>query len=373
MISAVYLRRSEKPSFFRSPRRGVAVLCALGLVCVGCWLLRGRAPQTDSPSAGTPVVPPQGVLLTFPTPQMRLSETTNPAVFMPTESGRVESALYGSVRTRKFGRSFLPAFHEGVDFAPTARDAKGRAADPVFAVAEGRVGYINRIAGNSSYGIYVVLLHGEAPGEFYTLYSHLASAADGLKFGDPVVRGTVVGKMGNSSTLGIPVQRSHLHFEFGVILNRRFDEWFRREKLKPFHGAMHGYNLAGLNPVGLFPYMNADSSFVFAEHLMAVPAAFRILVPVRAKPDYYRRYPFLWSGGEPAGALVMDVSESGVPLQARSATAEEVALSQKNKPRVLEVFVDALGRNGTRLVVREGSAWVPGRNADQWLDILLYP
>ena len=321
-----------------------------------------------------PAPPPvPGLVFGFPTAQHHLDDTNNPAVFMPTESGKIESAWYGSTRTRKFGKFFLPAFHEGVDIAPTERDSKGRAKDPVFAAADGRVGYVSRIAGNSSYGIYVVLLHKDTVGEYYTLYAHLTSAVAGLKEGDAVPHGTEIGRMGNTSTMGIPVPRSHLHFEFGTILNDRFSGWFRKEKLKPFHGNMHGYNLAGLNPMELFPYMTNGHNFVLQQYITNCPAAFQLIVPVTGKPDYYRRYPSLWIGGElSTGAMVIDVSEGKVPLQARAATEEEAASLKKNKPRVLKVFPEVLGRNGSRLIVEHDGNWALGRNGEQWLDILLY-
>lgn len=356
----------------RTNFRRVFILIAISLIAAGCWVFRKGELKLTAPSV--PEVPPPvpGQLLCFPTPQSRLDDSSNPAVFMPTESGRVESAWYGSTRTRKSGRSFLPAFHEGVDIAPVERDSRGRARDPVFAVADGRVGYISRTTGNSSYGIYIVLLHDDPLGEYYTLYSHLASAGDGLKEGDSVTRGAEIGRMGSTSTLGIPVQRSHLHFEFGTILNDRFGDWFHSKKLKPFHGRLHGWNLAGLNPAELFPYMTNGQHFVLQQHITNCPAAFRMLVPVTEKPDYYRRYPLLWSGEEPSGAMVIDVSEGGVPLRARAATGEETSMLQKNKPQVLEAFPEILGRNGMRLVVEQAGEWIPGRNSEQWVEILLY-
>jgi hypothetical protein len=93
---------------------------------------------------------------------------------------------------------------------------------------------------------------------------------------------------------------------------------------------------------------------------------------VAEKPDYYRRYPSLWIGDEPSGAMVVDVSEGKVPLQARAATEEETTSLQKKKPRVLEAFPEVLGRNGSRLVVESAGRWALSRNGEQWLDILLY-
>lgn len=352
--------------------RRLAILVAISLIVAGCWMFRSSAPKATGSEYLDERSAPPGFLFAFPTPQTRLDDIDNLEVFMPTESGKIESAWYGSTRTRKVGIFFLPAFHEGVDIAPVERDSKGRAKDPVFAVADGRVGYISRTAGNSSYGIYVVLLHNDPLGEYYTLYAHLASAGVELKEGEAVARGAEIGRVGSTSTLKIPVQRSHLHFEFGTILNDRFSDWFRKEKLKPFHRNLHGYNLAGLNPMELFPYMTNGLRFVLQPYITNCPVAFRLIVPVTEKPDYYCRYSSLWTGGDPSSAMVMDVSESGVPLQARAATEEEADSLQKNKPRVLEAFPEVLGRNGARLIVEQDGNWVPGRNAGQWLEIILY-
>jgi murein DD-endopeptidase MepM/ murein hydrolase activator NlpD len=309
-----------------------------------------------------------GRVLTYPTPQKDLEDVNDPAVFMPTGSGRVESAAYGSTRTRG-GR---PAFHEGVDIAPMERDSKGRALDPVFAVADGRVGYISRRGGNSSYGTYIVLEHTEPFGLYHTLYAHLESVSGSLKVGDEVRCGTTIGRMGNSSTLGIPVQRSHLHFELGVMLNNRFKSWLESKEMTATHGNYHGWNLVGLNPDVLFPLMKEEKPFVFEDCILNTPVAFRLVVEVKEKPEYYHRYPSLWIGDDPAGAMVVDVSESGVPLRARSASEEEKSMLGTYNSRVLEAFSEVLGRNAKRIVVPKGERWITGSNANQWLDILLY-
>lgn len=324
------------------------------------------------PMMGPPV--PAGALWTYPTPQTRLDETDNSEVYMPTASGRVESAWYGSTRTRQVGRSILPAFHGGIDIAPTVRDARGRALDPIFAVADGTVGYINPIGGNSSYGVYIVLLHPDDAGEYFTLYAHLAEAQPGLKEGDRVSRGETIGRMGNTSTISIPVQRSHLHFEFGTVLNSRFAEWYRAQELKPWHGTLHGFNLGNLNPMPLIPYMGSGRRFDLAPHVKSRSVAFRLVVPASGLPDYYVRYPVLWSGGAPRhGGWVMEVYESGTPLQARPATPDESALlAGGTTPLVLDVDEGVLGRNGRRLVIRRSGRWALGGNSERWLDILLY-
>jgi murein DD-endopeptidase MepM/ murein hydrolase activator NlpD len=276
--------------FFSTYLSWPVVCIVLGVILAVYWFMGTDAPEPDVPDPLPVAVEPvvvvhPGQVLGYPTPQTHLVETNNPAVFMPTASGRVVSAGYGSVRTRKFGKRYLAAFHEGVDIAPVARDSRGRALDPVFAVADGRVEYVSRRAGNSSYGTYVVLLHEDRAGDYFTLYAHLASVPKELQKGGRVVRGEEIGRMGHSSTLGIPVQRSHLHFEFGTILNDRFAQWLRSKEMTPTHGRAHGYNLVGLNPTELFPYMADGSSFFFEDCLAGAPVAFRLLVGANTTPD----------------------------------------------------------------------------------------
>jgi hypothetical protein len=54
-------------------------------------------------------------------------------VLMPTASGRLESAKYGSTRTIQRGSRFVASFHEAWNCAGRARPA-GIATDPVVAV-----------------------------------------------------------------------------------------------------------------------------------------------------------------------------------------------------------------------------------------------
>jgi murein DD-endopeptidase MepM/ murein hydrolase activator NlpD len=348
------------------------------VVGAGCSLiLQGRSSELCSDGHSSEVTMPEfvvkdGLLFSYPTAQTQLENPEDSTVFMPTASGKVESAAYGSSRTGKFGSRYLAKFHEGVDIAPLERDAKGRAQDVVFAVADGRVGYISRRAENSSYGTYVVLLHEDRLGEFYTLYAHLSSVPEELSAGDPVTRGTPIGQMGSTSTLGIPVQRSHLHFEFGTQVNSRFDDWLRSKKMTRTHGVMHGWNLVGLNPAELFPAMKEQTHFVFESCIFETPVAFRLIVKGNEKPDYYCRYPTLWIGDAPGEAMVLEVSEGGVPLRGRSATEDELISLGSQRSQVLEAFPDVLGRNGKRLVISKGDRWVAGANLSQWLEILLY-
>lgn len=89
--------------------------------------------------------------------------------------------------------------HRGVDYAaPTGT--------PVMVTADGRVSRVTRERG---YGNFVVVEHG---GRYSTLYGHLSRFRDGLRVGDRVRQGQVIGYVGQTGLATGP----HLHYEFRV-------------------------------------------------------------------------------------------------------------------------------------------------------------
>ncbi len=112
----------------------------------------------------------------------------------------VEGARLSSV----FGRRTHPVFgnvrmHTGVDFAA----AKGT---PVYATAPGRVSFIGRRGG---YGRVVEVTHGS---DTLTRYAHLSGVPDGLKQGQRVLAGDVIGRVGATGTVTGP----NLHYEVRI-------------------------------------------------------------------------------------------------------------------------------------------------------------
>jgi murein DD-endopeptidase MepM/ murein hydrolase activator NlpD len=353
-----------------------AFLVAAGLGLRGC---RGKpAPVDPSPAAPAPPEPveakPQGLLYGFPTAQRDLHNTNSLDVYQCTASGRVESGWYGSVRTESVGGLILPSFHEGLDIAAMRRDRRGAPLDTVHAVADGRVAYVSRVAGNSNYGIYVVLLHEDPAGLVYTLYAHLAKVEPWVKAGQPVDRGRQIGLMGNTASNGIPMQRAHLHFEVGMMLNARFQDWYRAAKQIPDHGNFHGHNLAGIHPLALYTNGSQEARFNMLEHLRTLPAAFKLVVRHGRAIDYFRRYPGLWQGAvaERPAHVVLAFSEGGVPLSGRAASPAEAERAGRADIAVLEVDESVLGRNGQRLVVKRQGVWQLGGQGERWMQILLY-
>ncbi len=312
--------------------------------------------------------------MTFPTDRKLIFGRDNIGAFQPTASGRPESALFGSVRTKKVGKHFLPSFHEGIDIAPLNKDSRGRALDSIHAAADGVVAYANRIAGNSNYGKYIVLAHTSTVGRIYTLYAHMSQIAPNVKARQPVQAGDILGVMGNTSSYPIPLRRSHLHFEIGLMMNTRFDRWYRAQKLKPDHGIYNGGNLIGIDPLVVFLVQQEDPEFMFVTYLDTIPRAFEVVLATPHGLDFFRRYPRLWEGPVFNGrALVMAVSENGLPLRGWNAAEPDLAQLGKKKWRVRKVDSDALGRNGCRLVVKRQGTWVLGVRGKKWLKILAYP
>ena len=224
----------------------------------------------------------------------------------PTSSGRIESGLFGCTRN---GGS---RFHEGVDLKTVGRDSRGRATDPVFAAMPGAVVHINRVAGNSSYGIYVVLRHNHDGVRFYTLYSHLASVATGLDIGTQVTQGTVLGIMGTTAAgYVIPRSRAHLHFEMGLRLSDNFDRWFGRKRFGSpnKHGPWNGMNLAGWDPLRFYRLSMEGRIDGARDFLLREPVAVRVRVAYPGMPGLLKRSPGPWwkerrTASGPVGKLI---------------------------------------------------------------------
>lgn len=89
--------------------------------------------------------------------------------------------------------------HNGVDYAAPR-------GTPVLATGDGRVTFASRKGG---YGKTVILKHGAA---YTTLYAHLSGFAKGLRKGNVVEQGQIIGYVGSTGLATGP----HLHYEFRV-------------------------------------------------------------------------------------------------------------------------------------------------------------
>ena len=152
----------------------------------------------------------------WPTPDRAFHEGHSYDKFItPTLPDKPYSGLFGCVRNN--GRKF----HEGIDLRATMFDKRGEATDPIYATMDGTIVHINAVAGNSSYGRYIVIEHRGTTPAIYSLYSHLRFIDASISVGKEVKGGDVIGVMGRSAAgYTIPKHRAHLHFELGFRVSR---------------------------------------------------------------------------------------------------------------------------------------------------------
>lgn len=305
----------------------------------------------------------QRMELVWPTPNTAWSERKSPADFIqPTVSGEITSGCFGCVRTNG------TQFHEGIDLKPVARDRRGEPVDSVFAVLGGVVRHISPRAGESSYGRYVVLEHPGASPAVYSLYAHLASIAGGLRVGDIVHAGQVLGVMGRSAAgYTIPRERAHLHFELGVMVTREFQSWYNRRKFGSpnEHGLWNGMNLMGFDPLDFLQAYREGKVDTFLQYFGTMKAAVTFRMATRRYPDFPKRYPDLVQR-QPEGLVAgweITVNQTGLPFRWTALSSMEMTGYRNNEVRI--VGHDAALVKAVRcksLVVSHRGAPAPGRD-----------
>ncbi|MEM9226591.1 MAG: peptidoglycan DD-metalloendopeptidase family protein [Verrucomicrobiota bacterium] len=292
----------------------------------------------------------------WPTPDATYFETGDitPSL-QPTASGRLESALYGC--TRNGGKRF----HEGLDLKPIGRDRKGEATDPIYAVMEGRVVHVNTVAGNSSYGRYVVLEHETLDVPVYTLYAHLAAVGSDITPGTFVPAGGRLGTMGRSAGgYSIPRSRAHLHFEIGLRKSNRFQDFYdyKRYGGENKHGNYNGINLAGMDPMIFFEQARTGQLKDMQSLLQSQPTAFTLRVATRKAPDFIARSPGLLTKPIPANVLTgwqIDFTAEGMPIRWTPLTAEDVETRREGDITLVKYYPEYLqGQCKQTLRIRNG-------------------
>lgn len=336
-------------------RSGIGRILQLGLLLVAGWA-RAAAPFE----------------LVWPTPDRGWAEGRPPAQWLQhAGSGDPDSGGFGGVR------SAGTQFHEGIDIRPVARDRRGEPLDEVFAAMPGVVRHVSSSAGDSGYGRYVVLEHPGLAPAVYTLYAHLARIAPGLRTGMNVSAGQVLGVMGHSSGgYMIPVSRSHLHFEIGVMLTRDFQAWYDRRKFgsRNEHGVWNGMNLMGIDPLAFFNAWRAGRMTNLQDHFAGMETVVRLRIATIRTPDFVTRYPALLTRPLPVGPVAgweIRFNWTGVPFSWTPLTSMEVVGLRPNQPHVVEVNAarDRKERSRSLAVQRRGS-WVPAKDLETVLQLL---
>jgi hypothetical protein len=303
--------------------------------------------------------------IVWPTTMDRAAIRTPQDYLQPTVSGKMESALFGMVR--EDGKRF----HEGIDIRPAKTNADGEALDLVLAAMDGQVAYLNTNV-NGPYGRYIVLHHAAAEIPVYTLYAHLAKIEPSLKPAQPIRRGSVIGLMGRTSAGGSPItkDRSHLHFEVGLMLSKGFNRWYAAQpenKQSPnLHGLYNGQNLIGMDPMLILGQPKVD----ILAALRSQPTALTVGLRTNKIPDFLQNYPALMRGdtSHVAGWYV-EFSWQGMPLRWTALDAKSPQMPA-GRWRLLEI--DQTQR--TRLIQRKmlgADGRTPGELLTQNLEILL--
>ena len=310
--------------------------------------------------------------LVWPTPNTAWADGRPASTWLQhAGSGDPDTGGFGGVR------SGGGQFHEGLDIKPVARDRRGEPTDSVFAAMPGVVRHVSASPGDSSYGRYVVLEHPTMTPAVYTLYAHLARIAPGLRTGAQVNAGQVLGTMGHSSGgYMIPKDRSHLHFEIGLVVTQNFQRWYdqRRFGSRNEHGIWNGMNLAGIDPLAFFNEWRAGRIASAQDFFARMDTAVRVRIATFRTPDFVVRYPSLLTKPLPFGPIGgWDVrfNWTGLPFSWTPLTGAEVAGLKAGQPQIVEVNAALERRERSKsLAVERRGAWTIGKDLETVLQQL---
>lgn len=310
--------------------------------------------------------------LVWPTPHPGWAEGKSLSTYIQdTGTGEVESGTFGGVRNAG------THFHEGIDIKAAGRDRRGEPTDAIFAAVAGVVRHISANPGSSSYGRYIVLEHPDETLGVYTLYAHLSRIAPGLRVGDRVTRGQTIGTMGHSSGgYTIPKERSHLHFEIGVMITRDFQAWYNRRKFGSANeqGYWNGMNLMGIDPLHFFNEWRARRVNTFQDYFERLEPVVTLRIATRQTPNFITRYPALLTKPLPLGPVSgweIKCSWTGLPFAWTPLTAAETNDLPANEPRIVAVNAELERRQRSKsLAVSKRSKWTVGKDLETVLQQL---
>lgn len=310
--------------------------------------------------------------LAWPTPNPAWAEGKTIGDFVQhAGSGDPVSGTFGGVRNGGV------QFHEGLDISALTRDRRGEPVDNVMAAMAGVVRHISANPGGSNYGRYVVLEHPEVAPPVYTLYAHLARIAPGLSVGSRVNRSQALGTMGHSSgATPIPLSRSHVHFEMGVMVTNDFQSWYARKQFgsRNDHGAWNGMNLMGIDPLDFFNLWRMRKINSVQDYFSKMETAVRVRIATRRTPDFVLRYPTLVTKPLPMGPVAgweIQFNWTGVPFAWTPLNAAEVVALPYEQPRLTEVNAELEKRQRSRsLAVNRRGAMVVGKDLEPVLQQL---
>jgi murein DD-endopeptidase MepM/ murein hydrolase activator NlpD len=305
--------------------------------------------------------------LSWPTPNPSFVQGLGYSAFLQkTGPGKeFSSGAYGCVRNNGY------KFHEGVDLFPVKREQNGRALDSVFSAMSGRVVYINNDSTKSSYGRYIVLEHEQFRPILYSLYAHLGSFSPPLKVGNSVKVAQVLGRMGNSSSFSIPLNRSHLHFEIGLRLSQNFQNWYNRKTFKTpnTHGNFNGYNLVGIDPLPFFKLYQSGDIKSPADYFENLKENVSVAVKSNHPPSILSINPTLEqqvaSTIDKPNGWICRFGPYGIPL-----SFEKASIKGTSNIQILTFNESASRRFCRKLVEKRNNLLMPSEQLEAYLEIL---
>lgn len=293
------------------------------------------------------------------------------SIIQPTVSGRWESGLFGCVRNDG------NRFHEGIDIAPKQRDRRGEATDTVQAFLPGVVAHISNVAGNSSYGRYVVLEHPDCNPTVYSLYAHLRSIEPQLKVGAPVAKGQSLGVMGRSAAgYSIPKDRAHLHFEIGLRLSNRFQNWYDKQQFQSpnLHGNFNGMNLVGFDALDYFQKYRDGTISTITDYFKQLDTDITLHYSTKKLPLLLSRYPGLLAGRANLQHLIgwnIDFTWYGLPLRFTPVEGNPNSI-RENQITILHYNKEAIEhtKGAQVLFLRNDGTTLPGKTLIRYLQLI---
>ena len=304
--------------------------------------------------------------LSWPTPNPAFAQGLGYSTFLQKTGPDKDfsSGAYGCVRNSGH------KFHEGVDLFPIEVDKQGKALDQVFAAISGTVVYFNQNPSHSAYGRYVVLEHPSLTPSIYTLYAHLASINPNINLKSKVQVAEAIGRMGNSSSFRIPLNRSHLHFEMGLRLSDDFQSWFDKKKFKTpnRHGNFSGFNLVGVDPLHFFTAYRKQSFEQPVQYLSTLPVIVKVRVHNKSVPNFALRYPSLCPNIK-ATSTSWDCSFGpfGIPLKIESAKMS------KNSNKTIEILSYDFSEGSLpcrQLIEKSSTGYIPSEQLKTYLELI---
>ena len=309
--------------------------------------------------------------------------TSNRALFEP---GGEEKFFVGTVgkpwTSGCFGcvRSDGWQMHEGLDIRCVQRDKRGEPIDPVLAVADGTVCYINKRPSLSNYGNYIVLRHVIDGIPIYSLYAHLREIQAGLAPSQLVKAGDQIAVMGHTTNTreGISKDRAHVHFELNLLVNDDFATWFKKHLPgeRNDHGIWNGQNMLGLDPkLVLLGEHQQGGRFNLADFIHSQTTLCRVIVRKTDFP-WLKRYAALTrpnpvAKNEGIAGYEIAFNYCGIPFEVIPRAESEI--KSKGNYELLSVNEAEYRKNPCRrLITEKGDHWQLAPRGIQLLDLLTY-